>query len=206
MQGTGGIEFYAAVQLADVRSDNPDDWTTVGTAESGAGDKCLGNLPMPTGHTASFLVRFGVGYKLTGSATHAQADVGLQVSYNQCGNVVGARTMQLDAASTDGRIETLTGWLPAVGVSKVRAAYVVSDLAGGFPCRLTYRTASDIPESPSAWSTAIDSYRTANGEYNTDDISLMLSNAVWVQLGMLYNSSSGFGSATVSAAAATQSS
>jgi hypothetical protein len=69
---------------------------------------------------------------------------------------------------------------------------VASGEIGVFEWMVAYRTATTSTESPNAWSSNLQGgYYSANGEYNSDELSLTVTNDMWVQIGIQYQSNDG---------------
>lgn len=198
----GSFQSQLVVQVAPIRTDKPDDPVKLDDALVGAGERCSGVESITTQTAGTFFVRFGVAFSLqAGGSGLGQADVALAVSYTQCGQVVGARTLSPDCSTTTDAVIPITGWLMALLVQKVKVLTLVRSLLGGFEWKLAYRTATTSKEEPSGWTAIDQSYKTA-GEFNSGEVSLTLDGVMYVQLGLLYHSSSGGGSAQVETVAA----
>jgi hypothetical protein len=199
-----------AIQIALVRPDNPDDWAVIGNPNpfTGGGEDNTGVLDVSATTAGKFFVRFGVQYYLGGtSPTDGQADVEVQVSYVSCGSIVGTMTQELQAfnTTTDSFV-AITGWVPAMDAEKAVAAFVISDLANNFRTLLVYRKAATSIQTPSGW-TSLEgtTYRTANGETTTGEVTLTVGTDMFVQFGVAFSQSSAGsapGRATVSTSVA----
>jgi len=128
---------------------------------------------------------------LSSGESLGEVDAALQVSYNSCGRIVGGKTQTLSTNSSTDRIISVTGWVPAIGVAKVKAAIIVACGSAYFRGKLCYRYAATVTEDPAAWQD-IDSWH-SDGEHNTGeiDISTALADRMWVQFGLRYELSSG---------------
>lgn len=200
----GSFQSQLVIQVAPIRTDKPDDPVKLDEALLGTGERCSGleSIVQQTGGT--FFLRVGVAFALqSGGSGLGQADVALAVSYTQCGQVVGARSLSPDCSTTADAVLPLTGWLASLLVQKVKVVTIVRSLLGGFEWKLAYRTATTSKEEPSAW-TAIDQNYKVAGEFNSGEVSLTLDTVMYVQLGLLYHSSSGAGSAQVDTVVAFQ--
>lgn len=198
----GSFQSQLVVQVAPIRTDKPDDPVKLDDALVGAGERCSGEESITTQTAGTFFVRFGVAFSLqAGGSGLGQADVALAVSYTQCGQVVGARTLSPDSSTTTDAVIPITGWLMALLVQKVKVLTLVRSLLGGFEWKLAYRMATTSKEEPSGWTAIDQSYKTA-GEFNSGEVTLTLDVVMYVQYGLLYHSSSGGGSAQVETVAA----
>lgn len=199
---TGNLQCQVAYQTAAVRTDKPDDPATIGAAQSGAGEYCTGKVDISAGTASKTWIRFGVAASLTQAGSPGQADVSLDSATDACGQLVGTTTVSPVTYSTTNGFVPVTGWLPALAVEKLRATIVISGLVGNFQCRLAYRVATTSKETPGAWSTTFDAWRTADGEYNTGDLTPTTGSDMWVQVGLQFANSSGtaVGQATVTSA------
>lgn len=163
----------------------------------GAGERCSGLESVTTQTAGTFFVRFGVAFALqSGGSGLGQADVALAVSYTQCGQVVGSRSLSPDCSTTSDAVIPISGWLAALLVQKIKVLTIVRSLVGGFEWKLAYRTATTSKEEPSGWTAIDQNYKTA-GEFNSGEVTLTLDSVMHVQIGLLYHSSSGGGSAQV---------
>ncbi len=199
-----------AIQVALVRPDDPGDWAAISGAGpyTGAGESNTTVLSVAATTAGKMFVRFGFSYYLGGTApTDGQADVEVQVSYLSCGSIVGTMTQELQAfnTTTDSYV-AVTGWIPAIDVSKVNAAFVIAGLSGNFQCQLAVRTAATSIQAPSTWSKLEGaSYRTSNGETTTSELTVTAGSDMFVQFGVAFcQSTAGAapGQATVSTAVA----
>lgn len=199
------LSFQPAMQLAEVRTDDPGTWAVIaGTATySGTGESNTGLLSIGASLAGSLWVRFGWCYTLGGTApTDGQADVEVQTSVASCGRVVGSVTQQLSSFNTTtNTIATITGWIPTVEAQKVVAAFVVSDLTGNFRCRLAVRFAATSIEVPGVWNLLESAYRTANGGDTTPELTVSGDDQMFCQFGVAHSQSTAGsppGQATVS--------
>lgn len=205
---SGPFRSQVAAQYAAVRTDAPGTPAAYGQSLAGAGESCVasGNIAATTG--PQLYVRFGVKYDLSTGTTAASADVELQVSYDSCGQIVGAVTEQLAATSATKIFLAVTPWVPALHAFQMKAAMVVSSLSGNFKWRMTYRTAETSKEVPGAW---VDDWDPTNnperggGEVNTGEIAPTTTGKMWIQFGIEYYLAAGFsfpGQASVTATVA----
>ncbi|HNC98987.1 MAG TPA: hypothetical protein PKW90_22825 [Myxococcota bacterium] len=195
-KATSGIfQVQVAMQTAVTRADDPSAPDVVGSTHTNAGEWCGSPVDVTELLEEVALVRFGVAYKVTTSGL-AQGDVSLQMAYESCGRVVGTQTLALSTSSSSDSFVPVTGWLTALSAEKVRAV-VVSRAEGNFRWKLAYRTAATSVEDSGSWSPLEAEYHTV-GEVNTEDLTPTLTDVMWVQYGLLYSSSSGLASATVS--------
>lgn len=178
-----------AYQTATTRTDKPDAPATVGSGQTNTGELCS-DIITPDFSGVAF-VRFGLAYKIA-SGTIGQADVSYQLTYESCGRVVGTQQLSPVTSSTANSFLPLTGWLPALQAEVMKAVVVMTGKTGNFRCRLSYRTATTSPESPGSWNADVagTSYMDTDGSYNTDEVSMSVSAAMWVQVGLQFNSTS----------------
>ena len=189
------FQVQVAMQTAVTRADDPSAPDVVGSTHSNAGEWCGSPVDVTELLEEVALVRFGVAYKATSSGL-AQGDVSLQMAYESCGRVVGTQTLALATGSTTDSFVPVTGWLTALSAEKIRAV-VVSRAEGNFRWKLACRTAATSVEDCGGWTALEAEYHTV-GEVNTFDLTPTLTDVMWVQYGLLYSSSSGQASATVS--------
>ena len=199
------LAFKAAMQLAEVRTDNPGTWALIagyGTF-AGAGESNTGVMTLGATLEGSLWVRFGLSYTLGGTApTDGQADVEVQTSVASCGRVVASATQQLVTFNTTANsYATVTGWIPTIDANQVVAGFVVSDLAGNFRCRLAVRYATTSIEDPGTWNLMETTCREANGEETTDELTVVGGDHMFCQFAVAYSQSTAGtppGKATVS--------
>lgn len=191
------------IQVASVRTDEPDQPILKDSQRTGNGEWCTGNLDISADTDDKMFIRFGVAYNYQSAQSQSSSTVELEVTYQQCGEIVAAATHQLTTMTTDAQYIAITGWLPAHFVDKVKAAVVCNGLTGNFRWRLAYRTAGTSKDSPNAWGNVTDANAPyQSGETNTNDLAITNTGIMWVQIGIAYFLSTGstLGQATVAAA------
>jgi hypothetical protein len=119
--------------------------------------------------------------------------VALAVSYVQCGKVVGNWTGHVESRSTEDLVYAITGWIPAILAEKIEVAGFIGSLGGNCQLMVVYRTATTSTESPNTWTlTDLEAaWHTADGEFNTGELTLSITSHMWVQLGIKVRNSSG---------------
>ncbi len=205
---TENFTVRPAIQVAAVRTSDPDAWANLGTDTfTGDGEECTGTEFISSTTASEFYVRFGVGYELGGTGgTHGQSDVSMSVSYTTCGRVIGSRTTQLQATSTSTSYEPMTPWVPAIAAERFKAAFVLTGADADFRYRFAFRTAKAITESPEAWDDSLEaSWRSPTGGEDEHDTGELTPNGIstdmWVQLGVAYKAdASGLVNGTLSGA------
>ena len=202
------FEAQIVCQVAKVRADEPEDPVLVTTAQSpssGTLDYCPGNVSVSSDAADAVLIRFGIAYAYATSTSQCMADVELEVTYHQYGQIAGASSHELSSGTSEGRYVIMTPMLPAILVDKVKAAVSCTSLTGNFKWRLAYRTATAAKDSPGAWSVVTDGNAPyGSGDTNTGDLSVTLGSVAWVQLGLQYYSTTGEGQAALAAAVGTR--
>jgi len=201
-RNTTALQTQPAVQVAPVRTDKPDSPVALGSLTSGNGETCSTVIDISSYTSGAYWVRVGVAYSAT-SATVGQSDVTFQASLTRCGKSLGVFLRSPTTTTTTRSHEPLTAWLPALDVEFIKAAIVITGLAGNFRLRLSYRTAETSPEVPGAWVTDFATEWTADGEYPLSDTQLAnLAGVMWVQIGLevYLSSGSGLGQASVNVA------
>jgi hypothetical protein len=186
--------FKPAYRLALVRPDNPGSWSAIagqsGWTGSGEGFADIDVSSLTTGQAG---IQFGISYQLSGtSPTDGQADLEVTISYISCGTNVGTVTQELNTFNTTTNTNVaITGWLPTLGVDYVVAFFMIAGLANNLRLQLCYRTATTSFQAAGAW-TLLEgaSYRTADGETSTTQLSMSLTTVMWVQFGIAYSQSS----------------
>jgi hypothetical protein len=199
------LEVQLVQQIALVRTDKPGLPVLKGTLQSptsGAFSYNTGVIDISSDTAPAAYVRWGVAYRHTSGQAQASGDVGLEVAFTRCGEVVEAGSWQIDTSTTSVRYLPIGEWLPALLVNKVKLAAICTNLSGPIQWRLVMRTAATDKEEPGAWSNVTDiNAPYGAGEINTGDLSVSLGANMWVQFGLVYNlSSAGTGQASISAA------
>lgn len=193
------FQWQFALQTAAVRTDHPSNPVLKDALQTGAGERCPGDIPVATDTQSVAFVRLGLGYKA--SSGTAQADVSAQFAWAACGRMIAAETVQLATTSTGSDVQAVevSEWIPAFQVDKVKAALVIASLSGNLQCRLCIRTAVTSPEQPGAWTSIGDPWHGSAAELNTGELPVSLGSVMWVQVGLQYQNSSGtaLGQATV---------
>ena len=192
---SGNFQVRLAMQTALIRTEQPEAPTTLDQLLVGDGERCTGVISVADSTSTKFFVRFGVAYSLSSGSALGQADLSFAVSHTQCGQLVGGRSLSLASCTSADAVATVTGFVPAILVQKVKAVTVCRSLTGNFQFKLCYRTATTSKENPSAW-TALTNYEGA-GEFDSGDLALNVDSSMYVQFGILYHSSSGAGDAQV---------
>ncbi|MCK6508120.1 hypothetical protein L6R53_32930 [Myxococcota bacterium] len=189
----GSFQSRLALQLAEIRTDKPGAPILLEASYlQGAGERCSGLLDVSNDTAANFFMRLGVAYSVQTGASPAGADVGFQVAYDACGQVVGGASLNLATPGTASQHVPITGWLPAIHADKVKALIVVTNAFGAFRAQLAYRTATSIQQITNAWSTNFEgAWHSGNGEYNTGELALSTGSAMWIQFGLEHSLSSG---------------
>lgn len=158
------FSMMGALQYAAVTPEQPSAWATVigSTPLGGSGFQSLTATVAPS---SGFWVRFGIGVRNT-STTGTPNTLTLQTSFTSniksYGKSIGRKSLTLVSYNSGTQYVPITGWQPALGISKLRGAMVFSGrmLDGGnaIQVAMCWRTADDVNE-PSAW-TAAGSLRT----------------------------------------------
>lgn len=200
----GNFRAQLAIQTASVRVDAPDAWARAAASDNyqqGDGELPTGAVNVAAATAGKAFVRFGWMYNLSSGSTLGYADVASQVSFNACGEVIGAMSKRLQTPdSTNIQYEAYTDWIPAVQADKVSAAIIATGFAGAFTDRLAYQTADTSTEAPNGWATLETAFNGTSGARNTGELSLSLGNVMWVRFGIAHILSSGnSGGADVSA-------
>ena len=120
----GTMSFQVVYQTAAIRPDNPDAPALLGSAYTGDGEDCTGNLEPST--TSKFYARFGVAVQLS-QAGFGRANVFLRLCIESFGKVVGSLVSTLIPPNDASYYLTVTDWMPAMTLSKAKAAFMVTD-------------------------------------------------------------------------------
>lgn len=118
-----------------------------------------------------------------------------------CGFLSSSEFVHLVATATGNgglKIESMTPWVPCVGLDNIRALLLLRALSGNFQCRLAIQTAEVRTDKPNAW-VLLDQMTTADRCSGTLDISANTAGNMYVRFGVAYNLSSGtdYGAAEV---------
>lgn len=191
-EGKPGVEF------ASVKTEEPDAPAAIsaGSFESSNG---FHHFQEAFSTTDKMFVRFGLVHKNSATGTNlGSAEVKLTVASKSCGELLGANTVVVNPGITTGKTAyfPVTGWYPAVGLSKAMAAFVVmgNAVASSLDYRLAVRQAND-KTAPYQWFDLESGWTTApaTGEGNSARNSTEVGfgsptpamNAVqWVQFGL----------------------
>ena len=189
------VEVVAAVQFATCRIDKPSAPTEVGTVRTSDNEYQTSTTDYGIAATApgNTYVRFGVACKVS-QAGQGRADVAFQLSFVQRGTLIAPWTGHLLAPGPTKIFVPVSGWLPAIGVVKVRATITIGDIANNLQLVLTTRVASTSPEAPDAWDpTGLITALAANGETtSTAEITVAAAaGKAWLQFGLWHNQSTG---------------
>ena len=200
---TGNVQTRPIYRLFPVRVDAPNDWVEAGSWSDGDEDEDSMEVTVAT--AGAFFIQCGFAYASSSTGT---ADVGMQVAYDQCGEVVGNWQGVLQAFSSSNTFQPVTGWIPAIHATKVKMALISTGADSNFQYTVGFQKATYLPESPSAWDTTWDTAPTGapydgNEENNTGEMVEAWGTIGWVRFGIAYKISSGtFAQAYVSAATA----
>lgn len=195
--GAQTLSVQPAIQVAAVRTNNPDAATTFGSAQSGAGELVTANEDISGTTVGKSFVRFGVAYKAEANG-EAQADVSVTICLETYGKIVATKTLQLIAPGvfdTAGPYYApISGWLPSPMVSKIAAAFVNTNVTGTFKVGLVYQLANTSVENPGSWSAVVGGLFGSGEAHTASEYAVTYSATpeMWVRLGIKYlNDSSG---------------
>jgi hypothetical protein len=192
------------MQLAGVRTDEPGTPSTKGTQRTGNGEWCE-TVDLTNDTPSKFFVRFGVAYNYQAGQAQSEADVDLEVTYSQCGEISGAATYQLPTTTTTAQFIAITGFLPAQLVEKIKAAVICNSVTGNVQWRIAYRTATTSKDAPGAWTALTDANAPYGaGEVDTGDLPFTNTGVMWMRIGIQYWATSGQAQGTIAAAIATR--
>ena len=184
------LKIQGAYRTAAVRPDKPDAWQTFGAETSTTGARCEGTIAITT--TSKFYVQWGLGYAVTAGQSFGKADLMQQVSFNQCGRLVGTRTYDInigiDGQSFDAPV---TEWMLAAHVSKFKMAVVMTnvDKLDLEPIYQVCNASTEDPANESAWyptgsvitTGGASVYETCTTDF---DITADVANRTWVRFGL----------------------
>ena len=188
--GTQALKTRLAIQTAEVRTNDPDDPTTLGTERSGDGEWNSSEIDLTTPLEDKLYFRLGVAYKAA-AVGDAWATVSSQVAIQCSGKLLGSASKRLVAPDTSTYYEAITDWIPALMAAKVIGALSVKGDAD-FRAGLAYQVADTSVGSPDSWADCSD---TAAGteEWNTGELTITYSATpeYWVRFGVRYTCNSG---------------
>lgn len=182
--------FQARVvyQTADVRTNNPNTPITFGDLKTSTGNEiqyCKSDSVATDTVDAAF-IRFGVQYNFEAGYSACRADVELEVSYSQCGNMIASVSTQLNTATTTSQYLPLTNFMPGIIASKVKLACIVVDRSGDFQWRPVYRLAEYTKEEPGSWTDLSTGWYDADEEFNTGELVPTIVDKMYIQFGIEY--------------------
>jgi hypothetical protein len=198
---TGTFQYQLAIQTAVARTDNPDAWALLDSLRTTSGEICTGDVTLSLG--GKWYLRLGVMYNESTAPGTSQADVGLTLTYNACGKVVGGGSFQLAATDAGPYFQIVSGWIPASMAGKHRAAFIASQTGANLRFKIAYQTATTNINTPSTWTTA-DADHYGDGELCTNDLPTTgVTTVMWIRFAIQYWSTSGtsMGNVTVAVAA-----
>lgn len=198
----GSIEVKPAVQMAEVRPDSPNAATAITAGAYQAADGIDHFQETVTGST-KLLYRVGVMHKLSTGSSLGSAEIVLDAAQQLCGQTLRQTAVPVNPgqiSGTDINYAELSGWLPAVGLDKIKAAFMVVDNESDYlEYQLVIRSAVDRRQ-PNAWQTAEASWTnpsSTNTERNTAELSVPAGASItsnqFFQLGVAFRKKSGAG-------------
>jgi hypothetical protein len=123
----GDFNARPAYQTAITRPSKPDAAAGSGTVRTSVGDY-YEVIDLTSVTNSKFYIRLGVEYTLTAEGTDGSADVSVQVSYQNRGTSRGSFYKSLLAPSSSLVLtEPITGWMPAIEVSKANVVCCATD-------------------------------------------------------------------------------
>jgi hypothetical protein len=193
--GAGNFQGRLVMQTAATRTDNPSAPTLLEagyTSYTNAPDHCTGVLNVASTTATPMFARFGVAYNLSSGSALGAADVSLELTWVACGQMAGGGTFAIQSPNTTSHYVAVTPWIPCILAELVKAALIVTGTLGTFRCQLSYRTATAVKESPSAWASNWEGlWHGGDGEYSTGELTPSLGSAMWVQFGVEHSLNSG---------------
>ena len=200
---SGNFSAKPAIQLSPVRPDNP------GSPAAIAAGSYTGTAGYTMYHETGFVssgqmwCRVGIAYKLSAGSTLAAAQVTLQSYLYGCVDTAGGGDVAVNpgmVSGTDINYAGLTGWFPGVGLSKVLAAFIVTENESTYlEYQLVVRTCIDT-RTPNGWQTAeagagYTNPASTNTERNTGELSVPagcnLTSNTLVQVGVAWRKKAG---------------
>ena len=199
---TGNFQCRPATQLAAVRTDAPSapsPWS--GSVVSTAAHHHFSESNV--GGTGNLYAQFGVAYELSSGSGLGAAQVILTPTLKSCVRMLPSSQIMVNpgmVTTTDINCQAMTQFLPAVGLSLVKCAFIVTDNASDYlEYQLMMRSAVN-PNAPNAWQTVEagwDNPSSSADERNTGELSApagaSLSSNLLFQLGVGFRMKSGAG-------------
>jgi len=193
------FQWQLAVQYAAVRNDAPGSPATLQQAQTGSGEYQTGDVNVATSMAANRMFRLGVAYTTTAANQPVQqGDVSLEAAWMQLGTDLGTRSVAISALDTGTKYAVLTPWIPAIYMTKIKAAFSMNSITGAtsnLRYQLAYQTAGATVQQPNAWvnaevNTGWTTPSLTYNERNTGEVALSTSD-MWFRLGVAYSMTSG---------------
>ena len=200
-QKIGALTVQFAVQTATARTESPGSWTGLASAQASASEYCTSEVSLTSALGSKAWMRFGSSF-LMPSGSYAQGDVSVQTSLVSRGMVVGEMpetTLTCDAHNS-WMTPWTTRWVPANWVDKVSAGVWLAAKTGAPEVRVAYQAALIRESNPSDWAAAMPGGTaswTTVGDKNTGDVSLTLTDTMWVRFGIQVKSTAAPSSGTL---------
>lgn len=179
---TGQALAQPAIEYAEIRTDEPGSWSALGSQSAATQ---FASITVTS--SAQFWARLGVATRLSNS-TIGLIDVTLHAAMVQEGAVLDTKTLTInpDINSSQTGYHPVTGWLPACGLSKLKAAFVVMGLTGTLSYQLAWRLAATDQMAPGSWNLlgTQQTPGTANSEYLQVDQTVAPGSNMWYQVGV----------------------
>jgi len=127
----GNFQSRLVLQLATIRTDDPSAPVLLEASYlQDAGERCTGVLDISNSTASKYFMRLGIAYSVHTGSSIAAADVGLELAYNSCGEIIGATSLDLVTPGTNSLHTPITGWVPAMYAAKVKAIIIVTNAIG----------------------------------------------------------------------------
>lgn len=138
---SGQVYQKVGLQLAGARVDEPDAWAVYG-AQIPEDTYDRVDINIATAAAGKFWARFGYGIRCRYTDNVVTGQYYTQIDTDTCGRLVPAKTLTLRSISGS-RFAPVTGWVPALGMTGIRAAVVVTSWLTNLQYRICYRTRND---------------------------------------------------------------
>ncbi len=197
----GNIEIAACKQLAAIRTDEPDAPAVFSGASYTSTEDFTHFRETSAGGSAKLYVRVGAAHKLSTGSALGTAQVVVQPTLKSCIRLLPTRQVIVNpgqVTATDNNYMAISELLPAAGLSKVKAAFMVSDnLSSYLEYALIMRTTND-PDDPNSWQAVEGAYTNPASSYtarNTGEQSApagcSITDNLFFQLGVGFRMKSG---------------
>jgi len=190
--GSGTPKHALILQTATVRATDPDTPVVIGTTHTDAGAYTEAPIDITDNTDGKALVRFGV--KIWTDSNDVEADLQAQLRIERYGKVVANKTITCVVPGAATSYAVLTDWLPTPMVSKMTAAFIVTNAHADFRYKPVWQLVPTTKDSSTlgAWTDDGSGWKSA-AELCTSEIPIAVSQQdqeMWVRFGVQFTSNS----------------